>query len=112
MKKLSKAEIESSIVKIINPENNNLIGNGFCIKDGYIITCHHVIFNIDRIVIVAYDNKFYYPEWCENLSNPSVDIAILFSEKIKGIIKPLPIVLSPKHHKSVNIFGFSNKNHF
>ena len=65
-----------SMVKIVDP-NGKTVGSGFFIRDnGYIITCHHVIFSLD-VISVKYKGENYPASWCEDLSKVSADIAIL-----------------------------------
>ncbi|MCP4103998.1 MAG: trypsin-like peptidase domain-containing protein [Desulfobacteraceae bacterium] len=66
-----------SLVKIIEPEKNEVIGSGFIIRsDGYLITCHHVISTLNELK-AEYQGKQYKAEWCGDLSDPGVDIAVL-----------------------------------
>lgn len=65
-----------SMVRVLDPAGKT-VGSGFFIReDGYIITCHHVIFNLD-VLQVEYSGKNYSVSWCEELSKISSDIAIL-----------------------------------
>jgi hypothetical protein len=65
-----------SVVKVQDSDRQT-IGSGFVIRsDGYIITCHHVIYSLNSIY-VEYQNQLYNAIWCEDLSNIEVDVAIL-----------------------------------
>jgi len=82
--------ILESIVKILGPDGQKVAGSGFIIKpEGYLLTCHHVIYYLDELK-VSYKGTIYKAEWCEDLSNPEVDIAILKINITKAI--PLPII--------------------
>jgi len=65
------------MVKIVESDQNKVSGSGFLIRpDGYLITCHHVIFSLNELNIF-YNGTLYEAEWCEDLSDPEVDIAVL-----------------------------------
>lgn len=65
-----------SMVRVVNSEGKT-VGSGFFIReDGYIITCHHVIFNLLSLQ-VEYCGQQYPATWCQDLSKISTDIAIL-----------------------------------
>ena len=69
--------LRESMVKILGSEGQPVSGSGFIIRsDGYLITCHHVIYLLDSLK-VEYQGQIYEAQWCEELSNPDVDIAIL-----------------------------------
>ena len=60
-------ELRESMVKILN-SNWDTVGSGFIIRtDGYLVTCHHVIYLLDALS-VEYQGKVYPAEWCENLA--------------------------------------------
>ena len=66
-----------SMVKIVDPDQKIIAGSGFLIRpDGYLITCHHVICWLDELN-VSYNGDLFEAEWCEDLSDPDVDIAVL-----------------------------------
>lgn len=93
-----------SLVSIIDDDNNS-IGTGFFIrKDGYVITCHHVIYIQNRIRF-KYKQKIYRAEYVKDLSRPNLDIAILKAEvsceKIVGVI------YEPKKNEKCDLLGFS-----
>ncbi len=97
------------MVRIINPDKENTTnttaGSGFIIRsDGYFITCHHVIYRLSSLK-VEYDGKVYDDvQWCEDLSNPDVDIAIL-KINISGA-KAVKIINPQDLSTSVTVYGF------
>ncbi|MEQ9236039.1 HEAT repeat domain-containing protein [Coleofasciculus sp. E2-BRE-01] len=105
-------QLRESMVKILNPDKGETAGSGFIIRsDGYLITCHHVIYLLDRL-IVEYQGQEYEAQWCQALSNPDVDIAIL---KITIENAPAVPIINPQHlSTSVTVYGFppSQKKYF
>ena len=96
--------MEKSMVKILDSEKKTVVGSGFIIRsDGYLITCHHVICTLASLN-VEYQGQEYAAEWCEEYSNPEVDIAIL---KI-GVkdAKAAPIINPQDLPESVTVCGF------
>ncbi|MDM3844071.1 MAG: trypsin-like peptidase domain-containing protein, partial [Aphanizomenon gracile PMC638.10] len=106
-------ELRESMVKILD-SHEKTVGSGFIIRnDGYIVTCHHVIYHLENPLKVEYQDNIYDAEWDENFSNLEVDIAILKinieSAKAVKIININPEKLST----SVTVYGFprnQNKN--
>jgi len=99
--------ILTSLVKIIDKSNNTIKGAGFFIGNkGYIITCHHVIFELDEIWI-EYDTQQFLATWSEIFSNIELDIAIL---KIDIINPPSFPLLNTSNIYNANIIlcGFPN----
>ncbi|MCC5634863.1 GUN4 domain-containing protein [Nostoc sp. CHAB 5844] len=85
-------ELRQSMIKVLDSKSEQVVGSGFVIhSDGYLVTCHHVIYFLDWLRVV-YQGKIYEAKWCEELSNPEVDIAILKIEvanaKAVRIIEP------------------------
>ncbi|XZN96728.1 MAG: NB-ARC domain-containing protein [Microcoleus sp.] len=95
-----------SMVKILDA-NNKTVGSGFVIReDGYLVTCHHVIYNL-KLINVEYRERRYAAQWCENFSNLEVDIAIL---KINvNDAKRVTISLPKNQVVSVIVYGFPDK---
>ncbi|MCA2700111.1 MAG: HEAT repeat domain-containing protein [Microcystis sp. M179S2] len=95
--------LQESMVKILN-EKGDTLGSGFIIReDGYLITCHHVIYLLPSLR-VNYQGKEYASQWCQEYSNPEVDIAIL---KIKiESAKPVKIVNFQAGLNCVTVYGF------
>lgn len=96
-----------SIVKILD-SNKTMFGSGFLISaDGYIITCHHVIYNL-KSIHVGYQGKKYIAQWHENLSDLEVDIAII---KI-DIQHAVPLQFSPHREKDIPVvvYGFTGQS--
>ncbi|MDJ0902166.1 MAG: trypsin-like peptidase domain-containing protein [Xenococcus sp. MO_188.B8] len=92
-----------SMVKILDSKGIT-VGSGFIIhSDGYIITCHHVIYRLSSLK-VEYCEQEYQAKWCEEYSDPEVDIAILKIE-VKDA-KPIPITVPKERAVSVMVYGF------
>ncbi len=100
------------MVKILNPDKGETAGSGFIIRsDGYLITCHHVIYLLDSLK-VEYRSQIYKTKWCDELSNPEVDIAILKIDIEDA--KAVPIINPQDLSTSVTVYGFppSQKKNF
>ena len=99
--------LRESMVKILNPNNNSVAGSGFIIReDGYLITCHHVIY-LSNSLTVEYLGNIYQADWCAEFSNPEVDIAVL---KIDiNDAKAVPIINPQDLSTSVKVYGFPPK---
>ncbi|MGQ4647335.1 HEAT repeat domain-containing protein [Lyngbya aestuarii] len=107
MSQYSLDQLRESMVKILNSEGGKTAGSGFIIRaDGYLVTCHHVIYLLDTLK-VEYQGQEYEAQWCEELSNPEVDIAIL-KISIEGA-KTVPIINPPQLATSVTVYGFPPK---
>jgi energy-coupling factor transporter ATP-binding protein EcfA2 len=94
------------MVKILNPNSpkGEIAGSGFIIRaDGYLVTCHHVIYLLD-LLKVEYDGEIYEAQWCEELSNPEIDIAILKIDVTNA--KAVPIINPQQLSTSVTVYGF------
>jgi hypothetical protein len=97
-------QLREATVKILGPDGKTVAGSGFIIRsDGYLITCHHVIYQLDQLR-VEYQGKIYEAEWCEDYSNPEVDLAILKSDLTDA--RPVPIINPRELSGSVNVYGF------
>ncbi|MEN6441239.1 MAG: HEAT repeat domain-containing protein [Syntrophobacter sp.] len=95
--------IRQSAVKILGPEG--VAGSGFIIRsDGYVITCHHVIYRLASIRVEHQGTIFEQVEWCEHYSDPDTDVAILKLEA-EGLT-PLPIANPAELPSSVIVYGF------
>ncbi|MBW4625554.1 MAG: serine protease [Brasilonema octagenarum HA4186-MV1] len=101
-------ELTKSIVRIINPDTpstTNTAGSGFIIRpDGYFITCHHVIYRLSSLKVEYQGQVYDDVQWCEDLSNRDVDIAIL-KINISGA-KAVPIINPQDVSTSVTVYGF------
>jgi HEAT repeat protein/energy-coupling factor transporter ATP-binding protein EcfA2 len=94
------------MVKILNPNSSKgeIAGSGFIIRaDGYLVTCHHVIYLLD-LLKVEYHGEIYEAQWCEELSNPEIDIAILKINVTNA--KAVPIINPQQLSTSVTVYGF------
>lgn len=96
-------QLWQSMVKVLDTDSK-AIGSGFVIRaDGYIVTCHHVIYGLDSIH-VEYQGQKYEAFWCENLSDIEVDIAI-FKININDA-KIVPIALPKDQVIAAMVYGF------
>ena len=92
------------------PDRASTAGSGFIIRDdGYLITCHHVVYQLECLW-VEYQDKPYKAKWCEEYSDPDVDIAILKIEVQQAIA--VPIINPSQLETSVTIYGFPDKKYF
>lgn len=97
-------QLRESMVKVLSSDRQSISGSGFIIRpDGYLITCHHVICRLNSLRVV-YRKQVYQADWCEDLSDPEVDIAIL-KIKIEGA-EAVPIINPQDLSTSVKIYGF------
>jgi HEAT repeat protein len=97
-------QLGESMVKILDSKTKRIVGSGFIIRsDGYLITCHHVIYLLDALK-VEYQGQEYEAQWCEALSNPEVDLAILKID-VKDA-KVVPIINPQELETSVTVYGF------
>ncbi|NMG20654.1 S1 family peptidase [Brasilonema bromeliae] len=104
-------ELKKSMVKIINPDTQSTAGSGFIIhSDGYFITCHHVIYRLNSLKVEYQGQVYNHVQWCEDLSNPDVDIAIL-KINLSGA-KAVPIINLQDVSTSVTVYGFSLEKAF
>lgn len=100
-------ELCQSMVKILGDTNDKVVGSGFLIRvDGYIVTCHHVIYNL-RYINVEYREQKYVAQWCEKLSNIEVDIAILKIDVNDA--KPVRVSLATAQSIPAIVYGFPAK---
>ncbi|MGK7928745.1 MAG: HEAT repeat domain-containing protein, partial [Spirulina sp.] len=96
-----------SMVRILKCDRASTAGSGFIIReDGYLITCHHVIYQLECLC-VEYQNKQYEAQWCEEYSDPDVDIAILKIEVQQATA--VPIINPSQLETSVTVYGFPPK---
>jgi nucleoside-triphosphatase THEP1 len=96
-------QLWQSMVKVLDTDNKT-IGSGFIVRsDGYIVTCHHVIYSLN-FICVEYKGQTYEAVWCDSLSNIEVDIAIL---KINtSDAKIVPIAFPKDQVISAMVYGF------
>lgn len=104
MDKYGIDELRQSMIKVLDSKREQVAGSGFVIRsDGYLVTCHHVIYLLDLLRVV-YQGKIYEAKWCEELSNPEVDIAILKIEVANA--KAVKIIEPDTLDRPVLIYGF------
>lgn len=107
MSAYSLDNLRESMVKILNPDNQSVAGSGFIIReDGYLITCHHVIYLLNSLQ-VEYGGNIYEADWCEEFSNPEVDIAVLKIDINNA--EAVPIINPQDLSTSVKVYGFPPK---
>ncbi|MGB3404219.1 MAG: HEAT repeat domain-containing protein, partial [Microcoleaceae cyanobacterium] len=100
-------KLRQSMVRILNADGKT-VGSGFMIRaDGYLVTCHHVIYHLESLT-VEYQEKEYLAEWCEEFSNPEVDIAIL-KIPVKNAVA-VTIINPPKLATAVTVYGFPQED--
>ncbi|MGB3532149.1 MAG: trypsin-like peptidase domain-containing protein, partial [Microcoleaceae cyanobacterium] len=100
-------QLRQSMVRILNADGKT-VGSGFMIRaDGYLVTCHHVIYHLESLT-VEYQEKEYSAEWCEEFSNPEVDIAIL-KIPVKNAVA-VTIINPPKLATAVTVYGFPQED--
>ena len=108
MSRYSLDDLRESMVKILNPDNNNVVGSGFIVReDGYLITCHHVIYLLSSLT-VEYQGKVYKADWCAEFSNPDKDIAVLKINVENA--KAVQIVNPSELSTSVKVYGFPQED--
>ena len=108
MSSYSLDDLRESMVKILNPDNNNVVGSGFIVReDGYLITCHHVIYLLSSLK-VEYRGKVYEADWCAEFSNPDKDIAVLKINVENA--KAVPIINPSELSTSVKVYGFPQED--
>ena len=96
-------QLAGSVVRVLDPAGETR-GSGFVIrKDGYIVTCHHVICELPAIE-VEYRGKRYPAAWNETFSSPDTDLAVL-QIPLKNAI-PVRIVNPEILSGSVLVYGF------
>ncbi|MCI0529134.1 MAG: serine protease, partial [Nitrospira sp.] len=104
MKSYGLDQLRASMVKILGSDEQTLAGSGFIIRsDGYLVTCHHVIYLLNQLK-VEYQGQCYEAQWCPNLSNPEVDIAILKIEVENA--QAVPLINPQDLSTSVMVYGF------
>ena len=97
--------LQKSMVKILrDKDKEDTVGSGFMIReDGYLITCHHVIYQLESLWVEYQGNK-YQAQWCEEYSYPDVDIAILKIEIENA--QAVKIINPPELATSIIVYGF------
>lgn len=69
-------QLAGSVVRVLDPAGDTR-GSGFVIrKDGYVVTCHHVVCDLPAIT-VEHRGTRYPAAWNERLSSPDTDLAVL-----------------------------------
>lgn len=97
-------QLSKSMVKVLGPDGQIVSGSGFMIRsDGYLITCHHVIYQLASLN-VEYQRQVYEAQWCKELSNPDVDIAILKIDIEDA--EAVPVINPQELSTSVIVYGF------
>jgi hypothetical protein len=91
------------MIRVVNPAGMTC-GSGFVIRrDGYIVTCHHVIYDLQRID-VEFRGERYSATWEEQLSCPDADLAVLHIPVEDAAAAP---IINPEGLSgSVLVYGF------
>jgi hypothetical protein len=92
--------IRKNIVKV-SGENSKSFGTGFFIQDECCVTCHHVIYKMDRIR-VEHGSATYSAEWSKEYSDMERDIAIL---RVKDCSAE-PLLCSRQALPQLDVCGF------
>jgi hypothetical protein len=96
-------QLAGSVVRVLDPAGETR-GSGFVIRrDGYIVTCHHVICDLPAIE-VEYQGKRYPAAWREPFSSPDTDLAVLQIPLENAV--PVRIVNPEILSGSVFVYGF------
>jgi len=96
-------DVKKSTVKIVG--DGQFCGTGFFYKRGYCITCHHVIWTLDKIQ-VEHENQTYDAEWSQDYSSMDFDIAVL---KINGLdLPPLRCAKETTPSLPVSAWGYTS----
>lgn len=94
----------SSIIKILDSDGE-LLGSGFVINcDGYCVTSHHIIANIDKFTI-QYKDNIYPAKWCSDLTNIEMGISILKISETN--IEPVSLSIPKDQVVNAFIYGFT-----
>lgn len=71
-------EVKQATCQILNDDGISNNGTGFFIlPTGYILTCHHVIFGLQRLQVKISNGEVFQAEYLEKFSNPVADFAVL-----------------------------------
>lgn len=94
----------SSMIKILDSDGK-LLGSGFVINcDGYCVTSHHIIANIDTLTI-QYKDNIYPAKWCSDLTNIETGISILKISETN--IEPVSLSIPKDQVVNAFICGFT-----
>ena len=89
----------------IYDENHDFKGTGFLYTDKYVITCHHCIYDSDKI-FAKYKGNSYEAEWVPDFSKPEEDIAAL-RVNIQGV-KPVETMMETSPGIDITIWAYSS----
>lgn len=72
-------EVKQATCQILRDDGITLSGTGFFILPaGYILTCHHVIFGLTKLLVkTSNDQMLHQAEYLKDFSNPVADFAVL-----------------------------------
>lgn len=71
-------EVKQATCQILNDDGKSNSGTGFFIlPTGYILTCHHVIFGLQRLLVKISNDQVFQAEYVVEFSNPVADFAVL-----------------------------------
>jgi hypothetical protein len=104
--------IQKCIVKVFTPmgllKKKKFMGTGFWVLENHILTCQHCIKDSNRKiqhkVLIEYHSQLLEAQYCDDLSNPDGDIAVLkITTEAKHYVVPLGKTL---FDTEVRVLGF------
>ena len=101
--------IKNCVVQVSSKEKFS--GTGFFISHrGYIVTCHHVIYSLDEI-LVTYEGKRVEAKWCKQYSNIDADLAVLKIDETSFDNIEIVRIVNPINFSSQKalLYGFPSK---
>lgn len=96
-------EVRNGVVKIIG--DNSFSGTGFFISKQLCVTCHHVIWNKNQLMIEFNEQKFA-AKWDESRSSLENDISMLIVEDEIGT-SPVKCAQEVTPNLRVSVYGYT-----
>jgi hypothetical protein len=97
-------EENDDIIVMICNEKEQFKGTGFLYSDKYVVTCHHCIYDCDKI-FVKYKDEKYEAEWIADFSKPEEDIAALKVDI--QVTKPVKDMMETPAGVEISILAYS-----